>query len=99
MAEVIGVRFKSVGKVYYFDPAGLAFQKGDQVIVETSRGVECGEVALPNREVRPEEIVSPLKPVIRMANEQDLRTVDKNRQKEGKRSASASKKLKSTSWS
>lgn len=82
MAEVIGVRFKSVGKVYYFDPAGLAFQKGDQVIVETSRGVECGEVALPNREVRPEEIVSPLKPVIRMANEQDLRTVDKNRQKE-----------------
>ncbi len=82
MAEVIGVRFKSVGKVYYFDPAGLAFQKGDQVIVETSRGVECGEVALPNREVRPEEIVSPLKPVIRMANEQDLRTVEKNRQKE-----------------
>ena len=46
MAEVIGVRFKQVGKVYYFDPAGVQVQKEDSVIVETARGVECGEVAM-----------------------------------------------------
>ena len=51
MAEVIGVRFKNVGKVYYFDPAGVALKKGDMVIVETARGVECGEVAMENRDV------------------------------------------------
>ena len=49
MAEVIGVRFKQVGKVYYFDPAGVQVQKEDSVIVETARGVECGEVAMENR--------------------------------------------------
>lgn len=61
MAEVIGVRFKEVGKVYYFDPDGQLLKKGDRVIVETARGVECGEVAMDNREVSDEEIVKPLK--------------------------------------
>lgn len=82
MAEVIGVRFKNVGKVYYFDPTGISFEEGQSVIVETARGVECGEVVLENREVRSEEIVSPLKPVMRIATEQDLKTVAKNREKE-----------------
>lgn len=82
MAEVIGVRFKNVGKVYYFDPVGLQVELGGKVIVETSRGVECGTVVLKNREVRPEEIVSPLKPVMRIATEQDMKVVAKNRQKE-----------------
>ena len=51
MATVVGVRFKTVGKVYYFDPAGKDYPLGSRVIVETSRGIECGEVAMKNREV------------------------------------------------
>ena len=61
MAEVIGVRFKQVGKVYYFDPDGITAQKGDYVIVETARGIECGEVAMENRQVSDDNIVKPLK--------------------------------------
>lgn len=82
MAEVIGVRFKNMGKMYYFDPAGLQTKVGDQVIVETSRGTECGNVVMANREVREDSIVSPLKPVLRMASAQDLKTVERNRQRE-----------------
>lgn len=82
MAEVIGVRFKSVGKVYYFDPQGTEYAVGQKVIVETARGVECGEVVLKNREVDSEEIVSPLKPVIRIATEEDLKIVENNAIKE-----------------
>ena len=82
MAEVIGVRFKEVGKIYYFDPDGQELKKGDRVIVETVRGVECGEVALENREISDEEIVKPLKKLIRKADEKDLRTLEENKKKE-----------------
>ncbi len=82
MAEVISVRFKEVGKNYYFDPKGNKFNKGDKVIVETARGMECGEVTIPNRELSDEEITSPLKPVIRLATENDLKTVRENKEKE-----------------
>ena len=82
MAEVISVRFKEVGKNYYFDPKGNKFNKGDKVIVETARGMECGEVTIPNRELSEEEITSPLKPVIRLATENDLKTVRENKEKE-----------------
>ena len=82
MAEVIGVRFKNVGKVYYFDPAGVALKKGDMVIVETARGVECGEVAMENRDVPDERIVHPLKKMIRKASEADLKKVRDNARKE-----------------
>lgn len=82
MAEVIGVRFKEVGKIYYFDPDGQELKKGDRVIVETVRGVECGEVALENREISDEEIVKPLKKLIRKADEKDLRTLEGNKKKE-----------------
>ena len=51
MAEIVGVRFKEVGKIYYFDPCDKKFARNDQVIVETARGVEFGIVAIPNREV------------------------------------------------
>ena len=51
MAEVVGIRFKEVGKIYYFDPDGKELKKGEKVIVETARGVECGEVAMDNREI------------------------------------------------
>ncbi len=82
MAEVIGVRFKEVGKVYYFDPDGKTIKKGDRVIVETVRGIECGEVAMDNREISDEEIVKPLKKLIRIADQSDLDKVKENKEKE-----------------
>ncbi len=72
MAEVIGVRFKEVGKIYYFDPKNTKLETGDKVIVETARGIECGVVALPNKDVPDEEIIHPLKPLIRKANKNDI---------------------------
>ena len=82
MAEVIGVRFKNVGKVYYFDPDGSTLKKGDMVIVETARGIECGEVAMENREVSDDSIVQPLKKLIRSADEDDMKRMAENRVKE-----------------
>lgn len=82
MAEVIGVRFKEVGKVYYFDPQDKKYTEGTKVIVETARGIECGVVAMENKEIADGEIVSPLKTVIRTADENDLRTLEENKQKE-----------------
>ena len=82
MAEVIGVRFKEVGKVYYFDPNGIQMKKGDMAIVETARGVECGEVAMENREIEDKDIVHPLKKRIRKATQGGLKKVEENRKKE-----------------
>lgn len=82
MAEVIGVRFKNVGKVYYFDPDGNTLKKGDRVIVETARGIECGEIAMENRQIGDEELVQPLKKLIRVATEEDLKKVEENHKKE-----------------
>ena len=82
MAEVIGVRFKEVGKVYYFDPDNNKLKLNDTVIVETSRGVECGMVAIENKEVPDEEIVHPLKKLIRKATKEDLRHLEENHRKE-----------------
>ncbi len=82
MAEVIGVRFKEVGKVYYFDPDGLKLKKGEYVIVETVRGVECGLVAMENRDIDDGEIVKPLKKLIRKANNEDIARAKENRRKE-----------------
>ncbi|HAH79377.1 MAG TPA: stage 0 sporulation protein, partial [Ruminococcaceae bacterium] len=82
MAEIIGVRFKNVGKVYYFDPDGNTLKRGDRVIVETARGVECGEVAMENRIVGDEDLVQPLKKLIRPATAADLKKVEENHKKE-----------------
>ena len=71
MTTVIGVRFRRVGKIYYFDPIGLEIEKGDNVIVETARGVEFGTVVLAPREVEDSVVVQPLKPVIRKATDED----------------------------
>ncbi len=84
MAEVIGVRFKNVGKVYYFAPNGINIDKGNYVIVETARGVECGEVVMANREVDDNSIVHPLKNVIRIATEKDIKQVEDNAAKQKK---------------
>lgn len=82
MTEIIGVRFKSIGKVYYFDPAGETFSAGQKVIVETARGVECGEVAIANRQVEDQAVVQPLKSVIRRASPEDLAHIADNKEKE-----------------
>ena len=82
MAIVIGVRFKEVGKIYYFDPDNYDFHQGDRVIVETSRGVECGTVALANKEVDEEKIVHPLKKVLRQATKKDLEHLEENKARE-----------------
>lgn len=93
MAKVIGVRFKSVGKVYYFDPLHYDVPLGGYVIVETARGVECGQVAMSAREIPDEKIVKPLKPLIRAANEEDLKKVEQNRQNEEKAAKVALEKI------
>lgn len=93
MAEVVGVRFKEVGKVYYFDPDGQVLKKGDKVIVETARGVECGEIAMDNREVSDEEIVKPLKKLLRIATDEDLVKVEENKEKEKKAFEICEKKI------
>lgn len=82
MAEIIGVRFKSVGKIYYFAPGKEKIENGQKVIVETARGVECGTVVVSNREVPDSELSAPLKPVIRIATDKDLETVEENKKKE-----------------
>ncbi len=82
MVNVVGVRFRTAGKIYYFDPCNFVFKKGESVIVETARGVECGEIVVPNHEVTDEQVVAPLKNVIRKADDEDLRHVHENREKE-----------------
>ena len=82
MIEVIGVRFKEVGKIYYFSPGGQKIEEGTKVIVETARGVECGDVVISNREIPDDNIVSPLKPIIRVATKADLKVIENNKQRE-----------------
>jgi cell fate regulator YaaT (PSP1 superfamily) len=82
MINVVGVRFRTAGKIYYFDPCEFDFKKGEMVIVETARGIECGEIVVPNHEVKDEDVVAPLKNVIRKAEEDDLKHVKENREKE-----------------
>ncbi len=82
MVKVIGVRFRNVGKVYYFDPKSLNVRSGDSVIVETARGVEFGTVVLAPREVDESKVISPLKEVIRVATQKDILREETNRRKE-----------------
>ena len=82
MATVIGVRFKKAGKVYYFDPNGLWPKPGENVVVETARGVEYGEAVTSPRTVDDTQVVSPLKKVVRIATEEDARRAEQNAQHE-----------------
>ena len=82
MTEIIGVRFKDIGKVYYFDPQGKQAEAGQKVIVETARGLELGECTVGNKMVEDNEIVSPLKPLVRIATEDDIRLSEQTKAKE-----------------
>ena len=81
MQEIVGVKFKKLGKVYFFNPNGLVLEKGQNVIVETARGIEYGEIAIPNSAVTEEKIVAPLKDVLRVATEEDTRIFLENEKK------------------
>lgn len=82
MAEIISVRFKSGGKQYYFDPNGLQISAGQGVIIETARGVEYGECTKGNTQVEEEDLIAPLRPVIRVATPEDEAVVEKNRERQ-----------------
>lgn len=82
MIKIVGVRFRTAGKIYYFEPGRLELEPGTHVIVETARGVEMGTVMMGPKEVPDESVVQPLKPIIRIATEADEKTVEKNREKE-----------------
>jgi len=84
MAEIIGVRFKSGGKQYYFDPQGVTVTPGEGVIIETSRGVEYGECVKGNADIPDEQLVAPLRPMLRLATEEDIESVEKNREREAR---------------
>lgn len=94
MTRVIGVRFRNVGKIYYFSPKNLEIKSGDHVIVETARGVEYGSVVLPPRDVEDEKVVQPLKEVIRIAGAQDDKKEESNRKKEKEAYQICLKKIK-----
>ncbi len=94
MIEVIGVRFKSVGKIYYFDPNGQKFAKGEHAIVETVRGLEIGEIMLANRDVPEEAVVMPLKQVVRPATKADFEKLEENTRKEKEAFDVCNKKIK-----
>ena len=78
MVTIVGVRFKKAGKVYYFNPGGLELSVGDKVIVETSRGIEYGEIVIGPKDVKEEDIIAPLKDVMRVATPEDEEAVREN---------------------
>lgn len=82
MTRVVGIRFQKAGKIYYFDPCGFDLETGMHAIVETARGVEMGTVLIPPRDVEDEKVIQPLKPVLRIATDEDERIVEKNKEKE-----------------
>ena len=82
MVKVVGVKFKETGKSYYFAPGGFNPPMGENVIVETARGLELGTVSITLKEIAEDEIVSPLKEIVRIATKEDLKQLEKNREKE-----------------
>ena len=94
MVKVIGVRFRQTGKIYYFDPVDFNIEAGQHVIVETARGIEYGSVVIGEREIDDNKVIQPLKPVIRVATEQDDRINEENREKEKKASEICAEKIK-----
>lgn len=94
MANIIGVRFKKPGKIYFFDPDGKQVKKCEYVIVETSMGMEYGEVVIANRQLPQEKIVAPLKKIIRVANHQDAKQNEENKKQEKEAFKVCEKKIK-----
>ena len=91
MSNIVGVRFKKVGKVYYFDPAGIEVESNDYVIVETTRGLEMGQVVISPKQVLASEVNKPLKPVVRKAEPEDIERARELESKEQEALAECSK--------
>ena len=94
MKRIRGVRFKRLGKIYFFDPKWLEVKKGESVVVETSQGEEIAEVVVPNRMIEEEKIVAPLKKVLRLASQKDLKHAEECRKKEKEAFEECNKKIK-----
>lgn len=94
MTDIVSVRFKDSGKIYYFSPGEYKISPGEYVIVETARGVECAKAVSGNKTVEENAIVSPLKPVLRVATKQDIETLENNRVKEKEAYEICSRKIK-----
>lgn len=94
MTKVVGVRFKDTGKTYYFDPQGLDIKKGQTLVLETSKGIECGAAQSAVKEVDDNEVVSPLKPVKRIATDEDLKILEENKKLEKEALAICAEKIK-----
>lgn len=82
MIKVVGIRFRNAGKIYYFDPKDFEMEVGSHAIVETARGIEYGTVLIAPREVADDQVIQPLKSVIRVATEEDTKTVERNKERE-----------------
>ena len=94
MKRIIGVRFKRLGKIYFFDPKWLEVKKGDRVIVDTTQGEEIAEVVVSNRMIDDEKVVEPLKKVLRLASQKDLKHAEECRKKEQEAFELCNKKIK-----
>lgn len=94
MTNIIGVRFRKAGKIYFFDPDGKIVSQGEHVIVETSMGMEYGEVVIANRELPQEKIVAPLKKIIRIATSNDAKQNEENKKQEKEAFKICEKKIK-----
>ncbi|MBR0350534.1 MAG: stage 0 sporulation family protein [Clostridia bacterium] len=94
MKKIIGVRFKKLGKIYFFNPERFYIKKGDNVIVETAQGEEFGEVVIPNRVVEDEKVIAPLKKVVRVATYKDKKHFEECRKKEKEAFDICQKKIK-----
>ena len=81
MIKIVGVRFKNAGKIYYFDPVELELEKNMDVVVETARGLEYGTIVVCPKEIDESELVSPLKPIIRVATDEDRQVYIENKEK------------------
>lgn len=94
MIDVVGIRFRNTGKIYYFNPKNLDLKKGDHVIVETAVGVEYGEVALEKKQVTDDQVKKPVKDIMRKANEKDDQKYAQNQEKEKKAFETCKEKIK-----
>ena len=93
MKKIVGIRFKKLGKIYFFNPCDIEFEKGQSAIVETARGVELREVAIANRIIDDSKIIAPLKDVIRLATEEDIKRYEENEKKSKEAYAVCEKKI------
>ena len=94
MKKIIGVRFKRLGKIYFFDPKWLEVKKGEYVIVETSQGEDIAEVVVPNRMIEEDKIVAPLKKVLRLASQKDIKHAEECKKKEKEAFETCNEKIK-----